>query len=68
MMLANAWLILLAWTGLYGLFSLSHLSTGSSDERPEEMDTGALHEQNDHTLSQVQEQWAFFHELVQDVS
>ncbi len=67
MMLANAWPILLAWTGLW-LFSLSHLSTGSSDERPEEMDTGAVPEQNDHTLSQVLEQWDGFHELAQDVS
>ncbi|KAI2658029.1 Tetratricopeptide repeat protein 31 [Labeo rohita] len=28
------------------------IATSSSDERPEEMDTGALPEQNDHTLSQ----------------
>lgn len=62
MVFANAALvILLAWTELwtYELFSL-HFFTGSSDERPEEMDTGALPGQNDDTLSQVQELWAFF--------
>lgn len=60
-MLANA--AIFYWLELnFGLVDcfLCIFPTGSSDERPEEMDTGALPGQNDDTLSQVQECWAFF--------